>query len=64
MEEFLRAVKAVVAVVSVGPNRYGHPSPEVLDDLLSSGVRVFRTDLLGDVTLTFRGTEVLVSTDP
>jgi competence protein ComEC len=64
MEEFLRAVKAVVAVVSVGPNRYGHPSPEVLADLTSSGVRVFRTDLVGDVTLTFRGREVLVSTDP
>jgi competence protein ComEC len=64
MEEFLWSVKAQVAVVSVGPNRYGHPSPEVLADLMSSGVRVFRTDLVGDVTLTFRGGEVLVSTDP
>lgn len=64
VEEFLRAVRAVVAVVSVGPNRYGHPSSEVIEDLTSSGVRVLRTDLLGDVTLTFRGKEVLVSTDP
>jgi competence protein ComEC len=64
LEEFLEAVGAVAAVVSVGPNRYGHPSPGVIADLASSGVRVFRTDLLGDVTVTFRGREVLVSTGP
>jgi competence protein ComEC len=64
LEEFLQAVGAVAAVVSVGPNRYGHPSPEVIADLTSSGVRVFRTDLLGDVTVTFRGSEVLVSAAP
>jgi competence protein ComEC len=64
LQEFLRAARAVAAVVSVGPNRYGHPSPEVLAGLASSGVRVFRTDVLGDITVTLRGTEVFVSADP
>jgi competence protein ComEC len=50
---FLRAVHETVAVVSVGPNTYGHPVPWVLDALRASGARVFRTDRTGDVTITF-----------
>jgi competence protein ComEC len=61
LSEFFAAVGAGVAVVSVGPNRYGHPSAEVLAELGSLGARVFRTDRLGDITVTFRGTDVLVS---
>jgi competence protein ComEC len=61
IEEFFLAVGARVGVVSVGANRYGHPSSEVLADLASRGTRVFRTDHLGDVTVTFRGSEVLVA---
>jgi competence protein ComEC len=37
------------------PNRYGHPVPEVLDALASDGMRVLRTDRLGDVTIRFGG---------
>ena len=50
---FLQAVRATVAVVSVGPNTYGHPVPWVLDELRRSGARVFRTDRSGDVVVTF-----------
>ncbi len=50
---FLQAVQATVAVVSVGPNTYGHPVPWVLDELRRSGARVFRTDRSGDVVVTF-----------
>jgi competence protein ComEC len=61
--EFLQSIHAAVAVVSVGqPNRYGHPVQSVLDELAADGMRVYRTDLDGDVTVTFRGTEVLVDT--
>ncbi len=38
-----------VAVISVGPNSYGHPSPAVMDCLESAGVPVFRTDRRGAV---------------
>lgn len=51
-EPFLRAVSPDVAVIPVGRrNRYGHPHPEVLERLERFGVRVFRTDRDGTVTL-------------
>jgi len=49
-----------VAVVSVGPNTYGHPVPEVLDWIRASGARVLRTDLAGTVTVTFEGEGLVV----
>ena len=50
---FFEAVDAELAVVSVGPNDYGHPVPAVLDELRATGARVLRTDLEGDITVTF-----------
>jgi len=45
-----------VALISVGAgNRFGHPAPEILDALEECGVRVLRTDELGDLTCLFRG---------
>lgn len=60
LEEFFEAVHPQVAVVSVGPNRYGHPDPEVLAQLEEEGARVLRTDRLGDVTLWLGPSGVLV----
>jgi competence protein ComEC len=57
---FFEAVGAELAVVSVGPNDYGHPVPSVLDDLRGTGARVLRTDLAGDITVTFDPGGVLV----
>ena len=39
------------AVVSVGPNRYGHPAPETLTRLAKAHVDVWRTDRDGTVTV-------------
>jgi competence protein ComEC len=50
---FLDSVDAAVAVVSTGPNDYGHPNPGLLALLRSQGAVVERTDLAGDVTVTF-----------
>jgi competence protein ComEC len=50
---FLRAVDATVAVVSTGPNDYGHPHPVVLAALRADGMAVYRTDRSGDVTVRF-----------
>jgi competence protein ComEC len=61
LDQFFLAVRATVAIVSVGPNRYGHPVPDVLEELARDGMRVFRTDVMGDVTVTLEGEEVLVS---
>ncbi|MFH1855033.1 MAG: MBL fold metallo-hydrolase [bacterium] len=54
-ENFLKAVGAKLAVVSVGKNSYGHPAKIVLDALLGLGMKVFRTDELG--TIDFISTE-------
>ena len=50
--DFLAAVHAQVAVVSVGVNNdYGHPSPLLLAELARLGVPLLRTDQDGDVAI-------------
>ncbi|HEY4668251.1 MAG TPA: ComEC/Rec2 family competence protein, partial [Tepidiformaceae bacterium] len=57
--EFLSAVEAEVAVISVGEgNRYGHPAPEILDAL--GDTVTLRTDLDGRVSITSDGTRVRI----
>ncbi|MDX3663019.1 DNA internalization-related competence protein ComEC/Rec2 [Streptomyces sp. ID05-26A] len=49
---FLKAVRPRVALVSVGAgNRYGHPSPHVIDLLRTGGALVLRTDKDGDLAV-------------
>lgn len=43
----------VVAVVSVGPNMFGHPAEWVIRELETAGARVYRTDRDGDVVVDF-----------
>ncbi len=50
-EGWLAVLRPEAAVISVGPNRYGHPSPQVLGRLAAHGVAVFRTDRGGTVTI-------------
>jgi competence protein ComEC len=50
---FLEATGAGVAVVSTGPNTYGHPNPGVLEVLRAAGMSVYRTDISGEVTVRF-----------
>ena len=38
-----------LAIISVGQNRYGHPTKKVLDLLREKGISVSRTDQRGDV---------------
>jgi competence protein ComEC len=48
---WLAASTAPVAVISVGPNDFGHPHPEVMAVLEESGSEIRRTDLEGDVVI-------------
>ena len=43
-----------LAVVSVGPNKFGHPTPEMLALMARHHVPLLRTDRVGDITLTAR----------
>ena len=54
--DFLKRVKPEIAIVSCGAwNRYGHPAQAVLDRLKAANVKLYRTDLHGEITITSRG---------
>jgi competence protein ComEC len=56
----LEAVSPRLALVSVGAgNRYGHPSPDVLEALRSHGSHVLRTDDVGTIVVSIDGGPVL-----
>jgi competence protein ComEC len=54
--DFLKRVHPEAAIISAGEwNRYGHPWQAVLDRLKAAEVKVYRTDLQGEVTITTTG---------
>jgi beta-lactamase superfamily II metal-dependent hydrolase len=56
--DFLKRVKPEIAIISCGAwNRYGHPSQQVLDRLRAANpnVKLYRTDLQGEITIATRG---------
>lgn len=54
-EALLERLKPKLAVISVGQNRYGHPSPEALGRLERAGVPVARTDRHGTILVRSNG---------
>ena len=63
--DFLKRAQPEVAIVSCGAwNRYGHPSQAVLDRLraANANVKLYRTDLQGEITITTRGSDIVVKT--
>lgn len=64
-EAFLDAVAPEIAVIQVGKwNSYGHPRPETLERLKARGIKVFRTDLTGAVTVVFKqGNKLFYTSD-
>lgn len=57
-KEFVNHIKPDYALISAGQNnRYGHPSPEVLETLDDAGVLIFRTDTQGAVVYRFKQEE-------
>ena len=62
MPEFLEAIAPKVSIISSGEeNPYGHPSPELLERLQSSGSRILRTDRNGEVQMLTDGHDLRVS---
>lgn len=52
-ELFLKQNKIENAIISVGKNRYGHPSQEVLSRLNSHNINILRTDIHGNIEIKF-----------
>ena len=59
-DEWLDSLRPRAAVISVGQNKYGHPSPPTLARLRRHRVEVWRTDRDGSVTVTTDGTQMTV----
>ena len=51
-DRLLAELRPRLAIVSVGPNTFGHPTPAMLALMAGHGVPLLRTDRNGDVTLT------------
>lgn len=47
--EFLERVRPIYSVISVGQNKFGHPSLRVLKNLEKIKTKILRTDQLGDI---------------
>lgn len=63
--EFMGEVQPEFAVISCGEgNRYGHPRAEVLNDLRSMGIKVFRTDEQGTVVAVSDGSAITWNCSP
>jgi len=60
-ENFLENVLPEIAVIQVGENSYGHPTPEVLERLEKFGIKVLRTDLNGDIKIISNGKDYGIS---
>ena len=61
--QLLDAWRPAIALISCGRgNRFGHPTPEVLQRLEQSGVRVLRTDRDGEITLVTDGYAITTHT--
>lgn len=59
---FVKIVTPTYALISDGKdNKYGHPHQETLDTLSFLGVKIFRTDLLGNIIMKSDGKNFLFS---
>ncbi|WP_168190028.1 DNA internalization-related competence protein ComEC/Rec2 [Caloramator sp. E03] len=50
-DNFFKNSKINIAVISVGKNNFNHPSQMVIEKLKEKGVKVLRTDELGNITI-------------
>lgn len=61
---FLREIMPRYGVISVGSgNSYGHPTDDALSRLRDADVKVFRTDMQGDIKLSSNGSKIKISVE-
>jgi competence protein ComEC len=63
LPQLLERLRPQLAAIEVGVNTYGHPAPATLAALERAGVRVYRTDRHGTVTLSVEGGGMHVTTE-
>ena len=57
-KRFIKAVSPGCAIVSVGPNKFGHPHNKVLNRYRRMGIRVKRTDTHGTIVVRTNGRKI------
>lgn len=63
-KDFIKKVSPKYAIISCGKgNSYGHPNKETLDTLNELGVKIYRTDTDGTVTVKSDGIKITVNTE-
>jgi competence protein ComEC len=62
-EAFLAAVAPHEAVISVGPNSYGHPATDTISRLEAAGAEIWRTDQFGTILFMDNGITYTISTE-
>lgn len=51
-DEFLKRVNPKIALIGVGENnKFGHPANEVIEKLEKNDIQIYRTDLMGEITM-------------
>ena len=50
-QELLEAVTPEVGIISVGQNRFGHPTQEAMDRMIQAGMELRRTDEEGNILI-------------
>lgn len=63
-KEFVEAVSPEYGVISCGvDNKYGHPHRETLQTIDTQGIKAYRTDKQGQITITSDGNTISVRTE-
>ena len=63
-DDFLKKVNPEAAIISCGEdNNYGHPAPPTLEKLKNDKVKVYRTDLQGQITVISDGKNYQIKTE-
>ncbi|MCK5833233.1 DNA internalization-related competence protein ComEC/Rec2 [bacterium] len=61
-DDFIASLTPVVSIISVGANRFGHPSPATISRLGQCGTDILRTDISGAVTIDVINDSIFCST--
>lgn len=62
-DEFIDTINPEVAIISVGKNnKFGHPSPSTIARYRERGIKIYRTDYYGDITVITDGNRYEIST--
>jgi competence protein ComEC len=58
--EFIKKINPKVAVISVGKNNFGHPSLDVIERYEKENIKIYRTDICGNIKVTTFGDNKLI----